>query len=127
VVGLDCNAGSVPISLSQSEFAFGLRTSVAMTSRPIRASEASTAAWTLQQLREYQRLSHRIRPSLGLRWRVWRRVIARRRAATPWDWPSASPRAVPTPEAPLLACNERLENVTACDYTDQGPALHECR
>jgi hypothetical protein len=66
VVGLDCNAAaktteffedaarsremiqsrhsrrSVPISLSQSEFAFGLRTGVLMTSRPIPATEAST-------------------------------------------------------------------------------------
>jgi hypothetical protein len=32
---------SVPISLSQSEFAFGLRTGVSMTSRPIPAIEAS--------------------------------------------------------------------------------------
>jgi hypothetical protein len=31
----------VPISLSQREFAFGLCTGVAMTSRPIRATEAS--------------------------------------------------------------------------------------
>ena len=32
---------SVPISLSQSEFAFGLRTGILMTSRPMRATEAS--------------------------------------------------------------------------------------